>query len=145
MIFLQKGSEESPRNRMIEDLILSGTIVTGVQKAAFFTKLDWVRNQCLEKLGFIPFPGTLNIKLHYSSFPLAEKLQKAEGITLIPPDSNFCEAKTFPVSIGHVSGAVLIPPPNVKIHENHIIEIISPVRLKSFFGLKDGDEFSLSL
>ncbi|MCK5680315.1 DUF120 domain-containing protein, partial [bacterium] len=43
--------------------IFTGEIVKGAGKAAFFTQLDWVTKQCVAKLGFTPFPGTLNIRV----------------------------------------------------------------------------------
>jgi len=35
---------------------ISGKIVSGVNQGTFFTQLDWIQEQCLEKLGFKPFP-----------------------------------------------------------------------------------------
>ena len=44
-------------------MILKGKIISGLQKAAFFVQLDWVQEQCNQKIGFKPFPGTLNVEV----------------------------------------------------------------------------------
>ena len=41
----------------------TGRVVSGARRAAGFTQLDWVQDQCWEKLGFRPFPGTLNVEV----------------------------------------------------------------------------------
>ncbi|PIU59668.1 riboflavin kinase, partial [Candidatus Bathyarchaeota archaeon CG07_land_8_20_14_0_80_47_9] len=44
-------------------LCIKGKISTGKGEGAQFVKLPWVRKQIIQKLGFTPFPGTLNIRL----------------------------------------------------------------------------------
>ena len=48
---------------MNERYTLTGKIVSGARQAAFFTQLDWVLEQCRQKLGFKPYPGTLNLEI----------------------------------------------------------------------------------
>jgi CTP-dependent riboflavin kinase len=128
---------------MGNDLVLNGKIVGGVRKAAYFTQLDWVQEQCMEKLGFGPYPGTLNLEISEESLPVVEALQKEEAVKLIPPDPQFCEAKALPVSIGSVSGAIIIPAEDVKVHGKNIIEVLAPLRLKDALDLEDGDSLTL--
>jgi len=119
-------------------VILSGIIVRGAGKAAYFTGLDWVRQQCIEKLHFQPFPGTLNIQLDENCLALLENLQKKPAIHLISPDPNFCNARTLPASLQNISVAIVMPDEAVNIHSNNIIEIIAPVSLKETLSLEDG-------
>ncbi len=42
---------------------LTGVIHSGAGKGAYFMQLDWVVRQCEDKLGFTPFPGTLNVHI----------------------------------------------------------------------------------
>jgi CTP-dependent riboflavin kinase len=117
---------------------LSGIIVSGAGKAAYFTGLDWVRKQCGEKLHFQPFPGTLNIQLDENCLAILEDLQKKPALHLISPDPNFCNAKTLPASLQNLSVAIVMPDEAVNIHSTNIIEIIAPVSLKETLSLKDG-------
>ncbi|MFC1581055.1 DUF120 domain-containing protein [Thermodesulfobacteriota bacterium] len=124
---------------------LRGKILSGVQKAAQFTQLDWVRKQCLEKLGFIPFPGTVNLEIKKGDISTLNALRKEEGVRLIPPDPQFCESKAFPITVGHIQGALIIPEENVRVHGRAVIEIMAPVRVKDALDVEDGDYLSLEL
>jgi CTP-dependent riboflavin kinase len=125
--------------------VLNGKVVSGVRKAAYFTQLDWVEEQCMEKLGFKPYPGTLNLEISEKDFLIIEALQKEEGVELIPPDPAFCAAKAMPLSIGNVSGAIIIPAEEVRVHGKHVIEVISPLRLKETLRVDDGDYLTLTV
>ena len=128
---------------MQNEWVLIGKIVSGVRKAAHFTQLDWVQEQCMEKLGFRPYPGTLNVEMSEESLPIIEALQKEQGIELIPPSSEFCAAKAMLLSVGSVSGAIIIPSEDVRVHGKNIVEVISPLRLKEALQVDDGDSLTL--
>jgi len=120
-------------------------IVSGVKQGAFFTQLDWVQEQCLQKLGFKPFPGTLNLEIAHENMRIIEALQTQEGIELVPPDSNFCAGFVFPISIEGISGAMVAPAADVRVHAKNIIEIISHLGLKNALGVEDGDWVTLTI
>ncbi len=124
---------------------LSGKVVDGTGKAAYFTQLDWVQEQCYTKLGFRPYPGTLNLEVAENNLPVVEVLRNEEGILLIPPDPECCVAKTFPISVGTVSGALIVPEASVNIHGRKIIEILAPVRLKEVLGVHEGEWITLDI
>ena len=42
---------------------ITGIVTTGLGKAAYFLGQDFYKNQFRERLGFTPFPGTLNLIL----------------------------------------------------------------------------------
>jgi len=130
---------------MNSKLIIAGKIISGAGQGAFFTQLDWVQEQCLEKLGFKPYPGTLNIQIHEEMVPVIETLPQEQIIELIPPDSNFCSGKVFPVVVEGLPAAVVLPEEDVRVHGKNIIEIISNVRLKDALGLKDGDSITIMI
>jgi CTP-dependent riboflavin kinase len=129
--------------KMNDKLTVTGKIVTGEKKGAFFTQLDWVQNQCQEKLGFKPFPGTLNLEIEAAIIPRIEALLKKSGIELVPPDSNFCAGHVYPVSIMGVTGAIVAPAEDVRVHGKNIIELIAPTCLKDAMDVDDGDEIML--
>ncbi len=124
---------------------LNGRVVSGIGQASFFTQLDWVQDQCMKKLGFRPYPGTLNLNMEIfaeSRFTV-EELRKESAIQLVPPDPKFCAAKVLPVHIGTVLGAVIIPSKHVNVHEDSIVEVIAPLKLRDALGVKDGDVVTL--
>jgi CTP-dependent riboflavin kinase len=133
------------RSRLSKNRILTGKIISGIKQGAFFTQLDWVQEQCLEKLGFKPFPGTLNLEIPDESVTIIDALQPQEGIELVPPDSSFCSGFVFPITIEGISGAMVVPAADVRLHAKNIIEIISHLGLKDALGVADGDWISLTI
>ena len=124
---------------------IAGRIVSGIKQGAFFTQLDWVQEQCLEKLGFKPFPGTLNLEIPDENVTIIDALQSQEGIELVPPDSNFCSGFVFPIFVEGISGAIVAPAADVRVHGKNIIEIISHLGLKKALGVEDGDWVRLTI
>lgn len=132
---------------MKESTVIKGKVFSGLGKGAFFTQLDWVRQQCLDKLGFIPFAGTLNLQVDQDYLALAERLRAEEGINVVPPTPEFCPAKAFPVSIGSIKAAIIIPDAGKftdEVHSPDIIEVIAPVEIKKALSIKDGDEVAIT-
>jgi len=130
---------------MNERYTLTGKIVSGARQAAFFTQLDWVQEQCGQKLGFKPYPGTLNLEIAEWDTAKLDYLRGFDSMTLIPPDPNFCCAQTLPVKIMGIQGEIVIPAEDVQIHTKNILEVIAPVCLKEVLGLNDGDVVKISI
>jgi len=129
---------------MNDTISITGRIVSGVKKGAFFTQLDWVQEQCQKKLGFKPYPGTLNLEIEEEKIPIVEALRQGGGIELIPPDTDFCTGHAYPVSVMGVAGAIVAPAEDVSVHGKNIIEILAPISLKEALDVKDGDEIMLT-
>lgn len=131
--------------KMKNQLEITGKIISGAKQGAVFTQLDWVQEQCLEKLGFAPWPGTLNLEISMDHVALIEELKVKEGRELVSPDADYCSGHVFPVSIEGVPAAVVLPAEDVRVHEINIIEIIAPQFLKQTLGIKNGDWVSLEI
>ncbi|MBW2000743.1 MAG: CTP-dependent riboflavin kinase [Deltaproteobacteria bacterium] len=127
------------------ETVIRGKVVGGAKKAAYFTMLDWVQGQCLEKLGFRPYPGTLNLEVGEDVLELLEGMKGQCSIILTPPNKAYCTAQTLPVKIGSVEGAIIIPEERVMIHGKKIVEIIAPVRLKDVLDLREGDMVTIRI
>ena len=123
---------------MSRQWILQGRVVSGSRAAANFTQLDWVQQQCREKLDFAPFPGTLNLEIDPDFIPLLSELRGADAIELIPPASDGCAAKVIPLTVEGIRGAVVVPEDKVNIHGQNIVEVLAPVGLRDSLGLEDG-------
>ena len=130
---------------MLKNWIIAGKVVSGAGEGAYFTRINWVQEQCDVKLGFKPFAGTLNLELSSEYLPIIESLNREDGIELISPDPKFCNAKVFPVSLGEISGALIMPDEKVRIHAKNIVEIIAPLNIKSSLNVSDGDLISIAI
>ena len=147
--FSQRASEalrfviDTIRHYLDERLVirLVGNVVSGLGEGGFYMSLDGYVKQFIEKLGFKPYPGTLNIRLKPEYIRYRLYLDALPGI-YIEGFSNgvrtYGSVKCFKASIQGLPGAILL------IERTHhgpdTIEIISPYRLRYELGLKDGDE-----
>jgi CTP-dependent riboflavin kinase len=130
---------------MESHLEIMGKIVSGAGEGAYFTQIDWVQQQCHQKLGFKPYPGTLNLEIALDDLPKIVTLGQKNGIELISPDPKFCNAKAFAVKLGKINGAIIMPEEKVRIHAENIIEIIAPLNIKATLNVKDGALLSILL
>ncbi len=122
---------------------ISGTVVSGTGKAAFFTGLDWVGDQCRQNFGFIPYPGTLNLAIDEASRNLLDDPALGSWTPLVSPDPSFCESKARPIRIGPVAGALIQPSSAAHVHGRKVVEILAPVRLREVLALSDGDRVEI--
>ncbi|MGD8410178.1 MAG: CTP-dependent riboflavin kinase [Desulfobacterales bacterium] len=122
-----------------------GKIVSGAGEGAYFTQIDWVQQQCHQKLGFKPYPGTLNLEIALDDLTKIATLGQKNGVELISPDPKFCNAKAFAVKLGKINGAIIMPEEKVRIHAENIIEIIAPLNIKATLNVKDGALLSILL
>ena len=125
--------------------MIQGTVVTGRGEGAAFTQLEWARRQFVERLGIDPFPGTLNLLL---DSPADRKgwgdLKAGVGRAVIPPDSQWCSARCYPVRVGgRLPGAIVLP--EVPGYPEAQVEIIAALSVRETFSLKDGDRLSLEI
>jgi len=130
---------------------ITGVIFSDMGQAASFMGLDWVREGMKERLGFAPFPATLNVRPRAAKDMLLwEAVQSSSaGVPLAPAGEHYCAARLYVVSLEgiterrprHVKGAIVIP--EVPGYPKDKIEVVAPVRLKDEFGWRDGDQISL--
>jgi riboflavin kinase len=118
-----------------------GRVVTGLGEGQYYISLDGYRSQFTEKLGFEPYPGTLNLQLKE---PFAHHDALAIQIGGFKDDTRtFGGGKCYPVTIGGVKAAIIRP--DRSSYPLNLVEIIAPVNLRKTLGLKDGDEVEVTL
>jgi riboflavin kinase len=116
---------------------MKGEVFSGSGEGTEYIRLPWVRKQITEKLGFIPYVGTLNIKLTEESITIKKSLENARAIE-ISPVKGFCRGRGFPAYfIQDLKCAIIVP--EIKNYPENIIEVVAPVNLRERFNLKDGD------
>ena len=99
----------------------------------------------MQKLGFAPWPGTLNLEISADPADVIEELKERKGIELISPDANYCSGHVLPVSIQGLQAAIVIPAEDVRVHARDIIEIIAPEMLKTALEVNEGDWATLTI
>lgn len=116
-------------------VFIDGTVVSGFEEGAYYVQ------QYLEiekKLGFKPFPGTLNVK---TLIPM--NLERYATITIDSfkmGDRTFGEIGLFPVELHRnkkrVSCYLILPK---RTHHREVLELISSENLRKRLKIKDGD------
>ncbi len=129
---------------MAERKQVAGVVFSDLGQGVSFMSLDWVQEVLRDKVGFSPFPATLNLRLESErEIAIWRKIQKeVRRIEIPPPDKSFCRAQVFPVKIGgEQQGAVILP--EVEDYPPDKVEVIAPVRLKDALKVQDGDQVTL--
>jgi riboflavin kinase len=127
---------------------LEGTVFTGLGEGAYYISKEQYRKQFIEKLGFDPYPGTLNLKLttdydiktraELDAYPAIE----VEGF--VNEDRTFGSVKCYPVTIENKEKGALISA--LRSHyDASVLEIISPVPLRKHLKLKDGHKVKVEV
>lgn len=121
-------------------MIITGRVSSGFGEGAYFMTRDVYLEQFREKLGFEPFPGTLNIETFNPEIvrELRLKADKIHG------GGGFGDVLYVRAVLNdEVDGAILFP---VKTHHRDVcLEFVAPVNLRKTLKLRDGDTVSLKI
>lgn len=119
---------------------LSGKVVSGLGEGSYYMGQEGYQSQFKKKLGFKPYPATLDVKLNGESFKIKEMLQGARGIHVggfTTEERSFGDVKCFRAKVGGKKAALVFP---VRTHLEDVVEVISPHRLREELDLEEGDE-----
>ncbi len=127
---------------------INGTIFTGLGEGAYYVHLPGYRNQFIDKLGFDPYPGTLNVKLtSLIDSEYVGRLNRNEAIHIDSFSDNvrtYGQAWCFNATLNHsIVGSVLI------IERTHydtsVLELIFPIHVRSKLNLIDGSGVKITI
>jgi riboflavin kinase len=130
-----------------EAVIIKGELISGIGEGYYYVTREGYTAQFEQKLGFHPYPGTLNLLLEREhDIVVREMLDNCPYVEInefTDEDRTFGAAKCYPVSIKGIPAAILSP---LRTHHpKNIIEIISPVHLREKLNLREHDEVSVRL
>lgn len=129
-----------------EAFIFEGEVVSGLYEGAYYIGKGGYRDQIREKLGFDPYPGTLNVKIGQEDYERRRRLEGRPAV-LIEGFRNgeraFGACRCYPLLVNdEVEGALIVA--DRTTHDAGVMEIVSPVYLRRHFGLSDGDRVRLA-
>ena len=146
----QKGVDQLVEVRSIleiamgkkRSIMLRGRIFTGLGEGAYYVRLEGYRKQFRKKLGFDPFPGTLNMQLLTDADVNEFQLLKATiGIEIHGFENggrSFGPVTCYPALVNDKQRAAILLIERTHHHPN-VIEIIASQNLREQLGLKDDD------
>lgn len=117
-----------------------GKVISGMGEGRYYTEQNGYVEQFKERLGFIPYPGTLNVEIKYIERNKLRLLKTYTAITINEfkaENRTFGSVVCFRANINGVDGAIVLP---LRSHYSNILELISPHFLRETLNLKDGDE-----
>lgn len=127
---------------------LKGTLVSGMGEGAYYMSLKGYTKQFKSKIGYIPFPGTLNVKLHEQKFIEAmQQFDSLEGAKIkgfSDSKRTYGWVKCFQAKLNNSVDCQLIVLERTH-HDSSVIELISKVCLRKHAKLKDGSKLSIKI
>lgn len=128
-------------------VLFHGRVFTGFGEGAYYIALKGYAAQFQKSLGFVPYPGTLNLRLSDPGLVEQRRLLKVlPGIEVLgfkDGQRTYGPVKCFRARVlGRHHAAILA------IERTHydstVLEVIAPVNLRQALGLKDGDECTVT-
>ena len=126
-----------------------GTVVSGMGEGAYYMALEGYRKQFKEKLGFEPFPGTLNVKLIDQILMNARReIGKYPSVFINGFSDNtrtYGWVKCYKADIkGAINNAAALVLERTH-YDDSTLEIIAPISLKESIGIQNGDKISIKV
>jgi riboflavin kinase len=141
------GTLKGAMERQTVEFTFHGQLFTGFGEGGYYVSLHGYAKQFLDRLGFVPFPGTLNLRLSSpAEMEQRRQLQFLRGIEIQGFEDG---SRTYgPVKCFRAKFENRYPAAVLGIERTHydhsVIEVISQMNLRKSLGLADGDECSVT-
>ncbi|MFC4540334.1 DUF120 domain-containing protein [Halosolutus amylolyticus] len=131
-------------------LIFKGTVTDGLNEARHYISLDGYKEQFKNRLGYEPYPGTLNVTLSRRDVPERSVLEVKSGIDIdswSDDERTYGAATCYAARVEADSEDVFEPAhvlvPDRTHHGEDAIEIIGPVSFRDELELTNGDHITI--
>lgn len=127
---------------------LEGTVFTGLGEGAYYISKEIYKKQFIRKLGFNPYPGTLNLKLTKDyDLRIRKDLDAYPAIEIegfINENRTFGLVKCYKVRIENkIDGALVFA---LRGHYDlSVLEIVAPVSLRKELNLIEGQKVKIEI
>lgn len=125
----------------------TGKVVKGMGEGSYYMSLNGYRVQFIDKLGFDPYPGTLNIMLDDTCIDVKQEMMKYPPIMIEgfrDDQRTYGAVRCYKARInGSIDGAVLIP--ERTHHDDSIVEFVAPVKVMDALGIDYGERVRVTI
>ncbi len=124
-----------------------GTVFTGIGKGAYYVGHPGYKRRIREKLGYVPYPGTLNLRLSTpGDIRHRKKLREDKGVRIEPFEHKGERFSGLNCFEGEMSGTrVNLLIIEITHYDDSVMELISPVYLRGELSLRDGDRVAVTI
>jgi len=130
-----KGKTKPPK--------IAGTVKSGLGEGAYYVKV--YSKKITQKIGYTPYPGTLNIQ-HTNPLPDLATHEAATIDAFTKDGRTFGQIKLIPAQLAYkkkkIRCHILLPD---RTHHSRELELISGENIKEIYRLKDGDSVAVTL
>jgi len=138
----------SSLNLVPSHIELNGSVISGLGEGAYYMSLKGYTKQFKAKIGYVPFPGTLNIKLNQlQATQIIQQLDEIDNMTLDPffdGKRTYGWVKCFHATLNDSIKCELIRLERTH-HDNSVIELISKNNLRKTVGLQTGSKVTVQI
>ena len=132
----------------ISNIELSGSVISGLGEGAYYMSLNGYTKQFKTKIGYIPFPGTLNVKLNQlQATQIIQQLDDLDSVMIDPFSDGkrtYGWVKCFHTTLNNSIKCELIRLERTH-HDSSVIELISKNNLRKTAGLKTGSKVTVKI
>ena len=131
---------------------LTGQVTGGMGEGRHYISLSGYKRQFEDRLGYEPFPGTLNVELDPDSI---RRRRATASLEAIPIDGWETDERTYgpavcrPATIETADGArshdAHTIAPERTHHDDDQLELIAPIKLREELGLADDDRVTITI
>jgi riboflavin kinase len=124
---------------------IKGQVVSGVGEGRYYLSKEGYVSQFVEKLGYTPFPGTLNIRLPPEHLSVYDDVRGLKGIRIEgfqAENRTFGGATCYEARINGKKCHLILPD---RTHYEDTLEIISPKNLRQVLHVDDGDSVNMEI
>ena len=138
----------SSLNSSPSHLELNGSVITGLGEGAYYMSLNGYTKQFKMKIGYVTFPGTLNIKLNQlHATQIIQQLDELDNVMIKPFSDGkrtYGWVKCFHVILNNSISCELIRLERTH-HDNSVIELISKNNLRKTAKLKTDSKVTVRI
>ncbi|MDG6909045.1 MAG: CTP-dependent riboflavin kinase [Nitrososphaerota archaeon] len=128
-------------------LSVTGTVFSGMGKGKYYVGHPEYQRRFRERLGYSPYPGTLNVKLEDGALiRKLEEIRKADGVKIegfTLGGESFSSLTCFEGELRGEKVTLLFI--DITYYNETVAELVSPAYLRGKLGLKDGEYVTFSV
>ena len=130
---------------------LVGAVTSGMGEGRHYISLPGYAEQFVSRLGYEPFPGTLNVELDEESVRRRAALAAVDPVPIDAwedDERTYGPASCYPATVSaggasHEAAHAIVP--ERTHHDESQLEVIAPVKLRDELDLEDGDVLTVAV
>jgi riboflavin kinase len=141
--FLQKNYQDLKDLFKAKKTVINAIVQEGIGEGSYYVSQKQYNKQFRSKLGFVAFPGTLNLKVsreELTQFLANKEMILIEGFNT--KTRTFGPINAYKIKTNNIESAIVVP--ERTRHAEDIIEVIANVNLRDALKIEDKDTVKLS-